>query len=97
MILASAATVEKCAHLTTETRMAPPERVKACPRVDDALARLVARRPRPGGDDGVSLREIFQQEMEASVEEPRVVTARTWAGGHQRRSVPVEGHLTFAD
>ena len=89
--------VEECAHVTTEARMTPPERVKDRPRVDDALARLITRRQRPGSDDGVRLREIFQQEMKVSVDELRVVAAGKWAAGHQRRGVPIERHLTFAD
>src|SRR5215510_7603678 len=36
--------VEECAHATTEARVTPPERVKARPGVDNALARLVTRR-----------------------------------------------------
>src|SRR5215813_7476532 len=59
--------VEKRPHAATEARVTPPERVEAGPRVDDALARLIARRQRPGSDRRVGLREIVQQEMEASV------------------------------
>jgi hypothetical protein len=36
--------VEEGAHATTEARVTPPERVKARPCVDNALARLVTRR-----------------------------------------------------
>src|SRR5215467_2968905 len=36
--------IEKRPHVTTEARVTPPERVKARPRIDDALARLLARR-----------------------------------------------------
>jgi hypothetical protein len=43
------------------------------------------------------LRQILQQETKAPVDELRVVTTPHCAVGHQRRGVPIEGHLTFAD
>ena len=46
--------VEERADVPTETRVAPPEPVEHCPRVDDPLAHLDGRRDRPLGEDQVS-------------------------------------------
>src|SRR5882724_7795464 len=48
--------VEERAHLPTEARVAPPERVEARPRVDDSLARRDARWKRPLGENHVRVR-----------------------------------------
>ena len=45
--------VEERADFAAEARVTPPERVKGCPGVDDALAFEVGRRQRPRADDEV--------------------------------------------
>jgi hypothetical protein len=42
-------------------------------------------------------RQILQKEVKAPVDELRVVAPRDGGVGHQRRGLPIEGHLAFSD